>query len=195
MPRAENNSKVSAFITLRPRWKVSFVATKLFLSRAAATQPARRRCSFPRARPKCYSSLGEIILRCRTIFPVGCKPAITSRFSTTPRSEKCPAAKSWNRSNWKIPRLLNAASFKRRPFLFPVADLLTSDLRPLTSDLVSLVSFRLNAFEQFGVRSIQVVSEFHRCFQSFGIHFETFSQFPGSRIVKEGEVLIHIWHN
>ena len=117
-PRAENNSKGSAFITLPPRWKVSFVATKPFLSPAAATQPARRRCSFPRARPRCYSSLGEIILRCRTIFPVACKPAITSRSSTTPRSAKCPAEKNWNKSNSKIPRLANAESFKRRPF-FP----------------------------------------------------------------------------
>jgi hypothetical protein len=39
----------------------------------------------------------------------------------------------------------------------------------------SRVPFRLNAFEQFGVRSIQVVSEFHRCLQSFRIHLETFS--------------------
>ena len=59
----------------------------------------------------------------------------------------------------------------------------------------SVLPFRLNAFEQFGVRSIEVVSEFHRCFQSFGVHFETFSQFPGSGIVKEREVLIEIWHN
>src|SRR5207248_5703507 len=94
-PRAANNSKVSVFITLRPRWKVSFVATKLLLSQVAATQPARRRCSFPRAQQKCCWSLGEIILptRCRTIFHVGCKPAITSRFSATPRSVRCPAGK------------------------------------------------------------------------------------------------------
>ena len=59
----------------------------------------------------------------------------------------------------------------------------------------SVLPFRLNAFEQFGVRSIEVVSEFHRCFQSFGVHFETFSQFPGRGIVKEREVLIEIWHN
>jgi hypothetical protein len=28
----------------------------------------------------------------------------------------------------------------------------------------SVLPFRLNAFKQFSVRSIQVVSEFHRCF-------------------------------
>ena len=48
-----------------------------------------------------------------------------------------------------------------------------SDLRPLTS--VSMPPFRLNAFEQFGVRSIQVVSKFHRCLQSVGIYLEAFS--------------------
>src|SRR5207248_1283241 len=75
-------------------------------------------------------------------------------------------------------------------WVFDVSDFV---LCPLSPD--SPVPFRLNAFEQFGVRSIQVVSKFHGCFQSFGIHFETFSQFPGSRIVKEGKVLIDIWHN
>jgi hypothetical protein len=55
--------------------------------------------------------------------------------------------------------------------------------------------FRLNAFEQLGVGSIQVVSKFHRCLQSFGIHLETFPQFPGRRIVKERNVLIQIRHN
>ena len=59
----------------------------------------------------------------------------------------------------------------------------------------SVLPFRLNAFEQFGVRSIQVVREFHSSLQSFGIHLETFSQFPGRRIVKERNVLIQIRHN
>src|SRR5206468_6682809 len=57
------------------------------------------------------------------------------------------------------------------------------------------VPFGLNAFEQFGVRSIQVVSEFHRCLQSLRVHLKTFSQFPGSWIVKEGNVLIQIRHD
>src|SRR5205823_3442399 len=63
--------------------------------------------------------------------------------------------------------------------------------RPLPSQ----VPFGLNAFEQFGVRSIQVVSEFHRCLQSLRVHLKTFSQFPGSRVVKEGNVLIQIRHD
>ena len=42
----------------------------------------------------------------------------TLRFSTTLRSAKCPAEKSWNKSNWKIPRQGNAELCRRRPF-FP----------------------------------------------------------------------------
>jgi hypothetical protein len=61
--------------------------------------------------------------------------------------------------------------------------------------VASPVPFGLNAFEQLGVRLIQVVSEFHRCVQGFGIHLETFSQFPVNRIVKEGNVLIQIRHD
>src|SRR3954462_10266168 len=112
-PRAENNLKVSAFIMLPPRWRVSFVATKLLLLLVAATQPARQRCFFPRARPRYYLSLEEITLptRCRTIFRVGWRRKKTLRFSTTLRSARCPAEKSWNKSNWKIPRQANARSF------------------------------------------------------------------------------------
>src|SRR5207249_4194862 len=115
-PRAANNSKVSAFITLPPRWRVSFVATKLLLSPAAATQPARQRCSFLTAQPKYYLSLGETTspTRCRTIFRVGWRRAKTSRSSTAPKSAKCPAEKSWNKSNWKIPRQASAKSCARR---------------------------------------------------------------------------------
>ena len=51
-------------------------------------------------------------------FPSGASPRQHRDSLATPRSAKCPAGKSWNKSNWKIPRLANAASFKRRPF-FP----------------------------------------------------------------------------
>lgn len=61
-------------------------------------------------------------------------------------------------------------------------DLVTSEVDPSDDEtgwfisgdadgplLASLAAFGLNPLEQFGVRSIQVVSEFHRCLQSFGI--------------------------
>src|SRR5438093_902798 len=101
---------------LPPRWRVSFVATKLLLSPAAATQPARQRCSFPTAQPKYYLSLGETTspTRCRTTFRVGWRRTKTSRSSTAPKSAKCPAEKSWNKSNWKIPRQASAKSCARR---------------------------------------------------------------------------------
>jgi hypothetical protein len=117
-PRAANNSKVSAFITLPPRWRVSFVATKLLLSRQRQLSRPGERCSFPTARPRYYLSLGETTLptRCRTIFRVGWRPRKTLRFSTTLRSAKCQAEKSWNKSNWKIRRQASADRSERRLF-------------------------------------------------------------------------------
>jgi len=50
----------------------------------------------------------------------------------------------------------------------------------------------LNSFEQLGVGFFEVVSKFHRCLESFGIHLEAFSQFLGGRIVKEGNVFVEI---
>src|SRR5205809_288918 len=49
MRRGGNNLRIWAFTMLRLRWKVRFVAGKPSSSQAAATQPARRPCSFPRA--------------------------------------------------------------------------------------------------------------------------------------------------
>src|SRR5947208_9465851 len=116
-PRAENNLKVSAFIMLPPRWRVSFVATKLLLLLVAAIQPARQRCFFRRARRRYYSSLGETTLptKCRTIFRVECRRAKTLRFSTTLRSAKCPGGKSWNKSSWRIQKQANAELYGRQP--------------------------------------------------------------------------------
>jgi len=61
--------------------------------------------------------------------------------------------------------------------------------------LMIAVPFGLNSLEQLGFGSIQVVSEFHRCLQSLGIHLETSSQFLGGGIVKEGNVLVEIRHD
>ena len=64
---------------------------------------------------------------------------------------------------------------------------------PLTSD--SLLPFRLNAFEQFGVRSIPGREQISPLLAELRDNLETFSQFPGRRIVKERNVLIQIRHN
>jgi hypothetical protein len=55
--------------------------------------------------------------------------------------------------------------------------------------------FGLDSFEQFAVGSFEVVSEFQRGLHSFGIHLDPFSQFPGSRIVKEGCVIVQTRHD
>ena len=51
--KGANSLKEWAFIMLRPRWKVRFVAGQLSSSLAAAIRRARPRCSFPMARPEC----------------------------------------------------------------------------------------------------------------------------------------------
>jgi hypothetical protein len=55
--------------------------------------------------------------------------------------------------------------------------------------------FGLDSLEQLRVGSFELVSEFHSRLQSFGIHLEPLSQFLGGRIVKEGNVLVEIWHD
>ena len=57
------------------------------------------------------------------------------------------------------------------------------------------LSFDLDLFEQLCVGSFKIVSKFQSCVQSFGIYLESFAQFLGSRIVKEGNFLIEIWHD
>jgi hypothetical protein len=39
--------------------------------------------------------------------------------------------------------------------------------------------FALDSFEQLGVGSFEIVSKFHSCLESFGIHLKTFPQFLG----------------
>jgi hypothetical protein len=55
--------------------------------------------------------------------------------------------------------------------------------------------FGSDSLEQLCVGSFKIVSEFHNCFQSFGIYIEPFSQFLCGWIVKEGNVLVEIRHD
>ena len=55
--------------------------------------------------------------------------------------------------------------------------------------------FGLDLLEQFRVGPFKIVSKFQPCAQSFGIHLKPPSQFLCGRIVKEGNLLIEIWHD
>jgi len=57
------------------------------------------------------------------------------------------------------------------------------------------VPFGLDLFEQIGMRSFEIASEFHRCLQGFRIYFKTLPQFFRRRIVKKRTVLIQIRHD
>ena len=60
--------------------------------------------------------------------------------------------------------------------------------------MVSL-SFGLDSFEQFGVRSFKLICKFDPCIQSIGINLESFSEFFCGRILKERNVLIKVRHD
>ena len=60
---------------------------------------------------------------------------------------------------------------------------------------MTALSFGLDLFEQVRVGSFKLVRKADSFFQSFGIYLELFSQFSGSRIVKELNVLVEIRHN
>ena len=57
------------------------------------------------------------------------------------------------------------------------------------------LSFGLDSFEQFGVRSFKLVRKLHVRVQSVGVNLKAFSLFLGRRIVKERNVLVQIRHD
>jgi len=57
------------------------------------------------------------------------------------------------------------------------------------------LSFGLDSFEQFGVRSFKLVRKLHVRVQSVGVNLEPLSQFFRGRIVKERNVLVQIRHD
>jgi hypothetical protein len=54
------------------------------------------------------------------------------------------------------------------------------------------LSFGLNSFEQFGVRSFKLIRKLHICFQRFGIYLEAFSQLARGWVIKEGNILVQV---